>query len=342
MRSLLRATAVTCLGGVILVLAACSVQTEPATNIMDDGVDLHAQVSWDGGESGKYWFEYHPILDQNRLRSGSSTTWYRTAERNFGPMPTPGSTTTITEKLRASCDDVDGPCTSTSRLQPSTNYTYRICGYLSTAPSGVTCFDSAGETGQASHYDRFMTLPAWDDNSHALSPCPANPSTTSTGWVCADPEPVSPRTHSDYSAHYTNTAHYGVGPFEYGSFLHQRDLVFNGRRAQIWQSGSVFSGPGLRYDFRERVYFGTSHSVADSFRNIEPEGSFSTGNIVAPNWFVLHNRPGPYHVHWRVYFRAAGRTNPSRPDGTFATPVTSTPYYRCELDSDGERICKFN
>jgi hypothetical protein len=307
-------------------------ETQSATNVLDDAVDLQGLIHLNTPTSGQYWFEYQRDVTPRGA-------WQRATTRSFAPANGTPVAIPVTERLRPDCSEIVQACSSAT-LTPSTKWIYRICTLVTSPRIVGKCFDAEGKAG-GNTFDGFELLEPWDDLNHETVQCPVTAS-PNTGFGCYDPEGPTTLSHSPFSRHYTNTAHYGVGPFEYGTFVHGRDLVFNGRRAQIWQSGNVLSGPGLRYDFRMRVYRGEGHSnPVDSFRDIEPEGSFSTGNILSRTWFVPHHTRGPYHVHWRLIFRASGRTNPSRADGTFITPVTATPFYNCDLDADGERICRF-
>jgi len=150
-----------------------------------------------------------------------------------------------------------------------------------------------------------------------------------TGWVCHDVTASASDTQM-YSWHRTNTLVYGIGNTRVGSFQHGRDLNFNGRQGQFWQTGRWRDGPALRYDFRINIYRGTGHGTrADNWSDVEPEApAFSTGYVVSPTWFVYHHY-NQYHAQYRVHFRAQGVNNPSTSDGTFRSTVTATPYYYC-------------
>jgi hypothetical protein len=85
----------------------------------------------------------------------------------------------------------------------------------------------------------------------------------------------------------------------------------------------------VRYDFRETIYRGTKHRVADRMRNIRPtRGRFSAGYILQPKRYAYHNG-NQYHMHYGLNFRARGVSNPGSPSGTFGAPQTNTPYYYC-------------
>jgi hypothetical protein len=308
-------------------------ETQPATNVLDNVVDLQGVISLNTRVSGQYWFEYQRDVTPRG-------TWQRAATRSFSSggdlLPVQIS---VTERLRPDCSEIEEAC-SVATLTPTTTWIYRLCAQL-TGSTAVKCFDAGGKAG-GNNFDGFQLLEAWDDPSDATLDCPVTVP-DGTGFSCYQPEAATTlSSQTPFSRHYTNTAHYGIGRVEIGTFQHGRDLNFNGSVAQIWQSGNVFTGPALRYDFRMTIYRGLGHDTpVDSFRDIEPEGSFSSGNTLSHVWFVKHHTNGPYHVHWRVIFRASGVNNPSRSDGTFISPVTSTPYYRCELDADGARICRF-
>jgi hypothetical protein len=342
-----------------LVLASCYAETEPATNVLDDGVTLNASVSWQQGDAGRYWFEYRPSL--------TSPAWVQTTQRSFGPMPGNGGPITISEHLRTDCVDAPSPCTqvtpsgSGKLLKPQTSYEYRMCGTLTQSanpsiPTPITrCWDTdgdqAGDPPPPESFDAFTTLPAWTDVQHdEPQVCPTS-TTTEDGLACYDPGSSSALAPGDFTFHKSNTAKLmtikpGIPPvvIVHGRFQHGRDLAFNGSRADISQSFNYIDGPPLRYAVRMKVYRGSGHTtVADSFEKTVPSApSFSIGSIGSGKWPVIHHRLGPYHVHFRLVVRASGLPNPNSVDGTWPLrPQTITPEYECPLDADGERICRF-
>lgn len=67
---------------VALLVAGCAGETEPATDVTLTSAKLHANVSWEQGESGHFWWEY---------RCGGASTWTQSGGGPFGPMSSAGS-----------------------------------------------------------------------------------------------------------------------------------------------------------------------------------------------------------------------------------------------------------
>jgi hypothetical protein len=102
-----------------LLLAACSAATTPATDITQTSARLHAQVGWQQGEQGTYWFEYRVV---------GALTWQKTPVRSWGPMQNSASNVDLPENVTG--------------LTPATNYEFRYCGQMSGAElcQGVQTF----------------------------------------------------------------------------------------------------------------------------------------------------------------------------------------------------------
>lgn len=320
--------------------AALTPQTDPPTNVMHETVTLEGTLSIGAGETGTYWFEYRT--------TDYRTIWeLKTTSRSFGPSPT-ATVLAVSEILAPTCEEIEDPCTDWFGTHET--WIYRLCAHLQ---GGVTkCYDGSG-TPDGREYDAWVRDESWDDTSHEDegSTCPAEANSSSEGsMLCYEPQQPSLLDHSQFSFHRSDTAKLQtlfVNPFRFvvwGKFQHYRDLVFNGSRAQIWQAADYFDGPLLRYDFKVNIYRGESHDqVVRSFRDITPTPpAFSSGREQSDTWNHLHKTRGPFHVHYALTVRANGRPNPGRPDGLWVMrPKTRTPHYYCELDADGERVCKF-
>jgi hypothetical protein len=320
-------------------------------------VTLNASVKWAQGEAGEYWFEYG-------YKNWDPSSWTKTTPRPFGPMPNSGGPITISEHLRPDCVDAPSPCTqvvpsgSGKVLRPGLAYEYRFCGTLTQSPNSpvplpvTRCWDTdgdqAGDPPPPENFDSFTTLPAWPVPHDEPQVCPTS-TTTEDGLVCYEGS-VSSSAPGDSTFHKSNTAKLmtifpGIPPriVVHGRFQHARGLAFNGRRADIYQAFQYIDGPPYRYKAFVKIYRGSGHSVvADEFEKTVPASpSFSLGSIRA-EFVALHNRVGPYHIHYRLEVRAQGLANPHSPDGTWhLRPQTITPAYECPLDNDGDRICRF-
>ena len=127
------------LSGIVcaLPLAACSADTQDATQITPTEATLRAVIGWESGEDLAYWFE---------LRKRPTGAWLRDTVHNPGVQGEAGNIE-ITERVQG--------------LTPATEYEFRLCGYI-TAPyragssSDPICFDSTGNVGTS--FDSFTTL----------------------------------------------------------------------------------------------------------------------------------------------------------------------------------------
>ncbi len=116
------------------MLASCTAETEPATEVGVSSAKVWAKVSFDRGESGVYWFE---------RSSNGGTSWVRAPSHRWGPAGQRATNTRVPETLTG--------------LAAGTTYRYRICGYVThTNPDSSTqCMDADGKAGGG--HDSFTT-----------------------------------------------------------------------------------------------------------------------------------------------------------------------------------------
>jgi hypothetical protein len=127
--SAIRAFSLVLVGVVALVFAACSADTDPATDVTYKSAVLRGTLSWTAGEGpGEVWVEY---------RTGGGD-WHETARTDWPAM---GSSGTVETERRL------------TGLHPNTRYEFRVCG---TMGGQAACFDSHGNAGGTA-YDAFTT-----------------------------------------------------------------------------------------------------------------------------------------------------------------------------------------
>ncbi len=150
--------AVLAVGG--LILAGCTEQTEPATNITSTGATLRGALTVSGSKSyGEFWFEYS---------RDDGTTWAQTSHHSFG---TPGSC-----DLSGSESNPAPIREAVSGLAPGSHYVFRMAATLcgSDVVYGDSNWASQSDKDPPYEYDSFDTpaagIPqhvetwAYDDN----------------------------------------------------------------------------------------------------------------------------------------------------------------------------------
>ena len=312
---------------IILLLVACSAETEPATNVTDNSVDFHAKVSWEPGESGQYWFKWWPKPNPGQE---PNPVFFQTTPRSFGPMPNAASGVPITERLRPNCVEVPAPCTPTSGvLNPNASYLYQICGRLTGGQSA--CFGR--EPTVNSQPEVFVTQET-DSDEHTIIPACPLPETGPDGYfVCEEPVPPSSGTQTALAPEYYKEWHkrYVLAERHLGhviiySVIHWKRSAgaFNGRQGRFNQTVSVVEERDVRVGFRVKVFHGTGHGdLADQVYHRVPDSTeeFTRSAEMMP-WYRYHDRD-KYHAHLGIGVRVE-----DRPSALWKL-ATNTPYYYC-------------
>jgi hypothetical protein len=127
------------------VLAGCSEETNPATNVTATSANLNGTLTWKNGEGpGEIWWEYS---DDN------AANWTATAHTSYP---------------RLACSDPSGTCSAPvskdiTGLIPSSHYIFRLAGWttLNGNRTGTAYGDSNWRSGSDSdppyEYDSFDT-----------------------------------------------------------------------------------------------------------------------------------------------------------------------------------------
>jgi hypothetical protein len=119
--------------GAALVVAGCTAETRPATNVGQTTATLQAHVAWDQGQAGSFWFRY---------RKTDVSDWTETTHYSFNSMPNSGEA------------DVTGSLTG---LASSTTYEYQFCvQQTQPSPGGTACWNADGQSS-VDHLSTFTT-----------------------------------------------------------------------------------------------------------------------------------------------------------------------------------------
>jgi hypothetical protein len=119
-------------GVLTLVVAGCSAETQPATNITATQATLHSKDSCQNGDAGTWYFKYRKV-GASSWTSGPSHNW---------TCPSGGATNQdLSQQI--------------SGLDKYTDYEYKICGTLN--GSGELCWDRNGDSDSVGNYDTFNT-----------------------------------------------------------------------------------------------------------------------------------------------------------------------------------------
>lgn len=131
--------------GAAFVVAGCSAETNPATDVTPFSATLNGTLTWQNNEGpGEVWWEYS---------KDNGANWTATAHAAFGKLP---------------CSDSSGTCTApTSKnitgLTPGSHYIFRLAGWttLNGSATGTVYGDSnwrrSGDNDPPYEYDSFDT-----------------------------------------------------------------------------------------------------------------------------------------------------------------------------------------
>lgn len=161
----------------LLLLAGCSEETNPATNVTSTSATFNGTLTWQNGEGpGEFWWEYS---------KDNGATWTQTSRSPFG---------------RLGCSDPSGTCSvpvskNVTGLSPDSHYIFRLAGWTTIngnqTPTmyGDSNWRGNGDADPPYEYDSFDTpptqLPDWISTDMTLtaqnSPYVTNGTTITNG-----------------------------------------------------------------------------------------------------------------------------------------------------------------